>query len=101
MIGVDITTISRFKEKDENFARKILSENEFQEFLEIENKSYYLATRWAIKEAIFKADNSFASFNKIDIHKNNNKYFFQNFHISTSHEGDFLIAFVLKENILK
>ncbi|UWD34094.1 4'-phosphopantetheinyl transferase superfamily protein [Mesomycoplasma molare] len=97
MIGVDLTQISRFKNKKETFVRKILSKNEILEYENSENKEKFLATRWAIKEAIFKADNSFFEFNLIDIKKENKRYKFREFEISTSYENNLVIAIVYKK----
>ncbi|WP_156768873.1 4'-phosphopantetheinyl transferase superfamily protein [[Mycoplasma] mobile] len=95
MIGVDLTKISRFKNKSEKFAKRILSHEEFEKW-EINKDHSFLATRWAIKEAIYKADNNFFEFSKINV-KKDNYYWFQNFYISVSHEGDLIIAFVIKK----
>ncbi|WGI36440.1 4'-phosphopantetheinyl transferase superfamily protein [Mesomycoplasma lagogenitalium] len=99
MIGIDITYISRFKNKSRDFAKKILSDSEMIEYDQIDEKDKFLATRWAIKEAIFKADNSYYEFNKISILKQNRRYFFKNFLISTSSEGESIVAFVVKETL--
>lgn len=98
MIGIDITHISRFKNKNYDFAKKILSNEELAEFMSIDSdqKSLYLAKMWSIKEAIFKADNSFFKFSKINLVKKNNKWSFLNFEISVSHDGDILVSVVIK-----
>ncbi len=96
MVGIDITSIDRFKNKDEKFANKILSNEEFLEWSNTEYKALYLAKRWAIKEAIFKSDNQFSIFSNINLEKINNKYRFKNFEISTSREDDYVIAIALK-----
>lgn len=97
MIGVDLTKISRFENKDEKFAKKILSNEEYKEW-EKQKSSKFLATRWAIKEAIYKADNNFYEFKKIDI-LNGKFYSHKNFNISVSNEDDYIIAFVTKKEI--
>ncbi|MBN3534420.1 holo-ACP synthase [Mycoplasma procyoni] len=99
MIGVDITSISRFKGKTDRFIEKILTEKEIREYKKTEHKEEFLAKRWAIKEAIFKADNSFYEFSKIEIEKKERIYTFKNFEISTSQENDTVIAFVIKKEI--
>ena len=98
MIGIDLTTISRFKNKSETFVKTILSEQELIEYNLAENKELFLATRWAIKEALFKCDNSLLPFSKINIKKEDRKYKFENYSISTSSEGDLYIAIAKKEN---
>ncbi|BBA22461.1 ACP synthase [Mycoplasmopsis bovirhinis] len=100
--GVDITQISRFENKSIKFARRILSDGEYELFKKLVNskdKALFLARAWAIKEAIFKADNQYFEFSKINLVKLNNRWTFQNFAISISHEGNWLIAFVVKINI--
>lgn len=96
MVGIDITSINRFENKDEKFARKILSDYEFLVWQKEESKELFLATRWAIKEAIFKSDNQFSNFSDINIWKKQNRYVFQNFEISTSRENNFVIAIAIK-----
>ena len=96
MIGVDITSINRFKDKKINFFKRILSDEEFKEWEKSENKELYAAQRWAIKEAIFKADNNFHNFHNINLKKNEKGVFvFKNFKISTSKENEYVIAFVM------
>ncbi|QGZ97306.1 4'-phosphopantetheinyl transferase superfamily protein [Mycoplasma sp. NEAQ87857] len=105
-IGVDITHISRFEKADINFAKRILSIDEFNQFIKLktEQKALFLARAWAIKEAIFKANNKYYRFSQINLKKYNNRWHFLNFSISISHDQDILIAFVLenvKENYEK
>ncbi|TPE58087.1 4'-phosphopantetheinyl transferase superfamily protein [[Mycoplasma] falconis] len=99
MVGVDLTTISRFENLEEHTIKNILHVEEIKEYQKINslNKAKYLATRWAIKEAIFKSDNNYSNFSKIKIDKTpEGRYAFENFKISTSNEGNLLIAFVVK-----
>ena len=57
--GVDLTQISRFAnlgKHTDRLARKILHKTELAEFAnQTSNKEMWLAVRWAIKEAVFKA----------------------------------------------
>ncbi|CCP24123.1 Holo-acyl-carrier protein synthase [Mycoplasmopsis cynos C142] len=97
--GTDLTTVSRFKNKSQKFAEKILSEQEYVQFQKMEDerqKSLFLARVWAIKESIYKADNSFYDFRKINLVKINGRWTFRDFSISISHERNLLIAFVVK-----
>lgn len=96
MIGIDLAKISRFKNKNNNFLLKVLHLDEIEEYNYSEDKAKYLATRWAIKESIYKANNSENIFNKINIIKENRIYKFKNYIISTSSEEDFIIAIVQK-----
>ncbi|KKB26666.1 Holo-[acyl-carrier protein] synthase [Mycoplasmopsis meleagridis] len=97
-IGVDLVKISRFNNKTEGFIKRILHREEYAYFTDINDnlKTKTLATFWAIKEAIFKANNSYYSFAKILLKKENNKWIHPNFSISISHEDDYLIAFVIE-----
>ncbi|WP_033160855.1 4'-phosphopantetheinyl transferase superfamily protein [[Mycoplasma] collis] len=97
MVGIDLTNVSRFEKITFKTIERFLSKEEIITFKQTENKNKFLATRWAIKEAIFKADNSEYSFNKINIEKKNNIYVYKNFIISTSYEKDTIIAFVIKK----
>ena len=97
MIGIDITSIERFKDKKISFVKKILSNEEFNEWEKSENKELYLAQRWSIKEALFKADNNLHDFHQINIKRNKKGIFeFLNFKITTSKENEYVIAFVMK-----
>lgn len=58
-IGTDIVKVQRMSENLEKygdrFAQRILSDNEFLEFSEIQNQNAFLAKRFAAKEAAVKA----------------------------------------------
>ena len=97
MIGIDLTKISRFKNVNDKFIKKCLHPEEIKELEKVKNKEKYIATRWAIKESLFKADNSLFSFNKIRIKEIERVYIYKGYIISTSSEEDLLIAFVQKE----
>lgn len=97
MIGVDITSIKRFANRKLNFVKKVLSDEEFIEWEKVENKDLYIAQRWAIKEAIFKANNDYHDYHKINIIRDEKGVFiFKNFKISTSKENEYVIAFVME-----
>ena len=98
MIGIDITNISRFKEVSESFIKRVLHENEVKLYETSGNKPRFLAKRWSIKEALFKADNSFKEFSNIELIDNGRITSFKGFDISTSTEDDYYIAIVKKEN---
>lgn len=57
--GIDIVEISRIEKSYErykdNFASKILYDNELNEFKSASNKTAFLAKRFAVKEAFVKA----------------------------------------------
>ena len=96
-IGVDITQISRFENMNENTYQKFLHPDEIIEYKKSVNKSTFLAKRWSIKEALFKADNNLSIFSKIKILKKDRKYFYKGFSISTSSENDYCVSFVIGE----
>ncbi len=52
-IGIDLTYIPRFKDK-EDLARKILSEDELKSYYNSISKEVFLASRFALKEALIK-----------------------------------------------
>lgn len=97
MIGVDITSVKRFEGKKISFVKKILSDEEFQEWESVENKELFLAQRWSIKEALFKANNKLHDFHNINVTRNEKGVFeYKNFKISTSKENEYVIAFVVE-----
>lgn len=56
-IGIDATNIKRFEKVSQHFIKRILTNNEYQDYLLIENqqqKLKFLASRWSLKEAVFK-----------------------------------------------
>ncbi|MHA0272588.1 4'-phosphopantetheinyl transferase superfamily protein [Mycoplasma sp. 48589B] len=100
-LGVDITNISRFYTKSDKFVNRVLSQGELIEFKKLDNddaKARFLARSWAIKEAIFKADNTYIDFRKVDIKKDieSKLWKFKDFFISISYADDFVIAVVQK-----
>ncbi len=97
MHGIDLTKISRFENVNETFLKKVLSPEELIEYEEVQNKAKYVAGRWAIKEALFKADNSLSTFHKINIVKKNRTYIYSGYIITTTNEGDYYLASVIKE----
>ena len=102
MIGIDLTNKNRFKNNYEIVAKKILHSSENKLFLKLDNeeeKIHFVASRWAIKEALFKCDNKYKLFSSISILKDfSGRYIFQNlddkFEISTSNEDEYIIAIV-------
>ncbi|WP_406613754.1 4'-phosphopantetheinyl transferase superfamily protein [Mycoplasma corogypsi] len=99
-LGIDMTSISRFEGKPDTFVKRILSENEYKLYLETETdlKALFLARAWAIKEAIFKANNAYANFSQVELYKLDKVWRFKNFSISITHENDTLIAMVVEND---
>ncbi len=95
MLGIDKTTISRFKDASAEFVGRVLHPDERVEFESSENKPYFLAARWAIKEALYKAGNK-KIFKETKLTKQDRKYFYPGYEISTTSEGDDYIAIVMK-----
>lgn len=99
MISVDLTKIKRFKKLKDSAIQKILHPTEIIEFnkLSKDTKPIYLATRWSLKECIFKVDNNFFEFRKILIKKNESgKYIFNDFQLSTTNEDGYIVAVAFK-----
>ncbi|ENY69331.1 Holo-[acyl-carrier-protein] synthase [Metamycoplasma auris 15026] len=100
MISIDLTKIKRFKHLSINTIKKFLHPIEIEEFncLKKENKPVFLATRWAIKECIYKIDNSLFDFKKLLIKKTNEgKYIFLDFQLSTTIEDGYVAAVAFKK----
>ena len=59
MIGIDLVEIERVSELysryKERFVQRILAEEEIEQFNNKKDKETFLAKRWAVKEAYFKA----------------------------------------------
>lgn len=97
-IGVDILNINRI---DFKIAKKILSKEELEIFDSIENeklKREYLSVRFAVKEALFKADNSYFNYDKISVlNDETGKPFLKNINgfVSISHDNGMVCAFVV------
>ena len=97
-IGVDILNIDRI---DFKIAKKVLSCEENEIFNSIVNeklKREYLAERFAVKEALFKADNSYFNYDEISIlNDDSGKPYLKdiNGHVSISHDNGMVCAFVV------
>ncbi|QJG66984.1 4'-phosphopantetheinyl transferase superfamily protein [Mycoplasma phocoenae] len=102
--GIDIALVKRFKKINRKTIERFLSPNEAEIFKKLRNekflkentKTLFLATRWAIKEALFKADNQNYKYSEIDIKKINDVYTYENYSISVSHDGEYVIASAIK-----
>jgi holo-[acyl-carrier protein] synthase len=101
-VGIDLTRISRFENKKENFINRILTKVELEEFnkLKDDSKSTFLAVRWACKEAIFKAtqDQKYLEYSILK-HPSGEPYVLDHpeMSISISHEGDYVTSIVIVE----
>lgn len=99
-VGIDITSIERFKNRDDKFISYILTPEEYSVYnnLSPNKKPVFLATRWACKEAIFKAteDPKFLEYSILNT--STGKPYILNYpdmKVSISHEGDTVIAIVI------
>lgn len=102
-VGIDMVTINRFETASEKLINKILTEDELIIFNSLvnEKKATFLATRWASKEAIFKAtqDPKYLSYSILNM-DNGKPYIFKHneLKLSISHEDNLVIAIVIKSN---
>lgn len=100
-IGIDLTYIPRFKDK-ENLAKKILNEEELTSYYEAKNKEEYLASRFALKEALIKfleLDILAVDLKEIMVKKKENGavyivYKTKKYSASLSHEKDYCVGVV-------
>lgn len=101
-VGVDLTYIPRFKDK-ENLAKKILSSSELNEYYLSCLKEKYLASRFAVKEAFLKSMKKGileVNLNEIVVAKEKSgaihiEYKGKDYPASLSHENDYCIGVVI------
>ena len=97
-IGVDILSIERI---DFKIAKKVLSPEELEIFNSIANekmKREFLAERFAVKEALFKADNSYFNYDQVSVLVDEKgKPYLKNINglVSISHDAGMVCAFVV------
>lgn len=96
-IGVDIVELKRI---DLKIARKILSSKELELFNELKDcfKQEFLAERFAVKEALFKADNKYFNYDQITLlNDEKGRPYFENVNalVSIAHDGGMVVAFVV------
>lgn len=100
-IGVDLLSIDRINFK---IAKKVLSIEEKEVFESIANeklKREYLAERFAVKEALFKADNQYFNYDKITIlNDETGKPYLKDINgfVSIAHDNGMVCAFVVLIN---
>jgi|TARA_B100001105_G_scaffold103816_1_gene83275 holo-[acyl-carrier-protein] synthase len=110
-IGIDVTSIQKFKKKpfkkNESFYKLIFSKDEIMYCLKFKNPYERFAGKFALKEALIKSIDRKIGFSEIEtsnlkskpiirIKKLGEKY---NFIVSLSHENDFAISVVISERI--
>ena len=110
-IGTDIIEIKRISEvrQKERFIDKILSEEEvtlYSQFVSEKRKNEFIAGRWAVKEALYKALGSFCHGKKYQdfsiVNDETGKPYLlkpviENVHLSISHCDHYAVAFVVWE----
>lgn len=99
-IGIDIVKISRFENKDIHFIKRVLTEKELLVYNNLieEKKAQYLASRWASKEAIYKANHDEHYLSYSILNKDNGEPYVdghEEIKISISHDGEYAVASVL------
>ena len=110
-IGIDISSIKKFKdkpfEKNENFYKKIFSEQEITYCLKFENYYEKFAAKFALKEAVIKSINKKIILSEIETSYLDSKPFIEilnskqnyKFLASLSHENEIAVAVVISEKI--
>ena len=96
-IGVDIVEFKRIQLK---IAKKILSvkELEIYETLTDNLKKEFLAERFAVKEALFKAENKYFDYDKVSVlNDQSGKPYLDGIKgmVSIAHDGGMVVAFVV------
>jgi len=98
MIGIDIITIKRFKNKPQSFLRKIFTSKEIEE---ANRANFYekIAGKWAAKEAAYKAGLKYVNkeIEILTIDKKPNIFIKgkkKQYMLSISHEKNYAIAVV-------
>lgn len=97
MIGCDIVKVSRFRKKLDRWANKILTDLEKEEFIKKkESKIFYVAGRWAAKEAARKSLGTYYNISILN-REDGSPYIkeYPDVSISISHEKEYCIAIIL------
>ncbi|AAP56755.2 Holo-[acyl-carrier-protein] synthase [Mycoplasmoides gallisepticum CA06_2006.052-5-2P] len=107
-VGIDVVSIDRFQaKKSDEFIKKLLTEHEQNKYKTVigeSNQNIFLAIRWSLKEAIFKALKTWDEFTQLEIRKIHGAYECSlnekiKLHLSISHEGQRLVAMAVAERI--
>ncbi len=106
-IGVDIVEVARFARSTDEFARLILTDNEFEVYYKRGRSIHYLATRFAAKEAAVKALGYGLGYQYIEIMNNQQGQpelqflttgiIKKSVFVSISDEKDYIVAMVIIE----
>lgn len=107
-IGLDVTNISKFRNCSNSFVKRILTTNEYDEYLKINTsqRARFLASRWVLKESAFKAISNDHNifFINIEFSKSDNDSFyycktFPNLKTSISYNDDLVYCVAIYVNI--
>lgn len=109
-VGVDIVQNDRFNDMKEGLLKKIFTSYELEEAFSRASASEYLASRFAVKEAVVKAlGTGFGKLGAADIEIRENESgkpfvilpdgYDVTIHISLSHEKDYSVAFAVAEYV--
>ena len=99
-VGVDIVKISRFNDVNSHFIDRILTNEEKKEYQLRNDKVNYLASRFASKEAYFKATQDIHYLGISILNDKNGKPYVlnkKNIHLSISDEDEYVIAYLIVE----
>lgn len=99
-IGVDLVKISRFNDVTNHFIDRILTKEEKEEYNKRSDKVNYLASRFASKEAYFKATQDIHYLSISILNDEKGKPFIlnkKNIHLSISDEDEYVIAYLIVE----
>ncbi|MDF9824716.1 holo-[acyl-carrier protein] synthase [Breznakia sp. PF5-3] len=103
-IGCDIVEIDRIKDKQEELAKRILTQAEYQLYKSyaVKRRLEFLVGRFAAKEAIFKACNKTVLISNIEVLQGDSGEPICNWgdyqiHISIAHEKHYAIAYAICE----
>ena len=102
-IGVDIVLLQRFSGKNKAFVERILTEKEYQQYQDLNEirRVEYLAGRFCAKEAYYKACHdhslSYHDVEVLDDPKAGLTISGPGARVSLSHDGEYVVAFVIVE----
>ncbi|WP_245599329.1 4'-phosphopantetheinyl transferase superfamily protein [Mycoplasmopsis iners] len=91
--------ISRFANKDKGFIERILHPNEIKYLESVPEslKTQTLASLWAIKEAIYKANNDYSFYSNYELKRIDHQWKHEKFAISLTHEDDYVVAVAIEK----
>ena len=101
-VGIDLVKKDRFNNLESNFINRVYTKEELDLYSSLSgNKRIdFLASRWAVKEAIFKALGNKDYLHYAILNNEKGKPFILNhpeIKVSISHDGDYVIAIVIVE----